>query len=82
MLSGVPKKPNTFPPRTSKSRTAVQAEPAMEVTPEPRNAELAMSVTESGRLSVFRELQAPKHKCGMVVIRDGVSNVTDDNAEH
>jgi hypothetical protein len=53
----------------------------MEVTREPRKAEWAIAVTESGRVSVFRHRQLWKRHLGIFVKCDGVSNVTEDNSE-
>jgi hypothetical protein len=82
MLDGVPSQLNTFPSRTSKPLFSVQAEPMLEVTAGSRNAEGAIVVTESGRVTVVRQLQYLKRPSGIVVNCHGVSNVTDINLEH
>jgi hypothetical protein len=48
----------------------------------PRNAELAILITELGRLRVFRRMQPKKSLSGIAVRLDGGANVTDVNLLH
>jgi hypothetical protein len=60
----------------------VESEPMKEVIPESLNAELEISVTESGRVRVVRQLQLRKVQSGIVVNCEGASNLKDVNLEH
>jgi hypothetical protein len=58
-----------------------QFAPVIEVTPEYSNSKRSIVLRKSGRLSVSRRPQPLKRPSGILMICDGVSNVTDDNLE-
>jgi hypothetical protein len=82
MLDGLPKKKYTLCRRATKPTLVAQSQPMTEVTPEPKNAERSISLTELGRVRVVRHLQLMKSPSGICFTCDGVSNVTNDNLEH
>jgi hypothetical protein len=59
----------------------MQLAPVTEVTPDLKNAEPLICVTESGRLSIFRSGQSSKRKSEIFMRCDGSSNITDENLE-
>jgi outer membrane protein assembly factor BamA len=50
----------------------------MEVRPQPTNAEPAIVLRGSGRLTIAKTVQVQQNPSGIAVTCDGVSNVTDD----
>jgi hypothetical protein len=82
MRDGPTKQRNTVPRCITKPEMIVQPAPVMEVTLEFWNAEAAIEVTESGRVSVVSFPQSRKRRSGIFVNCDGASNLTDFNLLH